>query len=73
MDSHLHSISIANQHGNYITQAYMQQNFSSQNPFIAEYKILVTIVYRIAGKFGEFGKSSAIRQTKTIQISSYHW
>ena len=28
--------------------------------------------YRIAGKFGEFGESSAIRQTKTIQISTYN-
>ena len=26
----------------------------------------------IAGKFGEFGESSVIRQTKTIQISTYH-
>ena len=30
-------------------------------------------IYRIAGKFGdEFGKSSAIYQTKTIQISTYY-
>ena len=29
--------------------------------------------YRIAGKFGEFGKSSAIRQTKTIQSGSYNY
>ena len=29
-------------------------------------------IYRIAGKFGEFGESSAIRQTKTIQISTYN-
>ena len=28
--------------------------------------------YRIAGKFGEFGKSSVIRQAKTIQISTYN-
>jgi len=27
----------------------------------------------IAGKFGEFGKSSMIRQTKTIQISPYNY
>ena len=26
-------------------------------------------VYRIAGKFGKFGKSSVIRQTKTIQLA----
>ena len=28
--------------------------------------------YRIAGKFGGFGELSVIRQTKPIQISSYH-
>ena len=28
--------------------------------------------YRIAGKFGKFGESSMIRQTKTIQISTYN-
>ena len=29
--------------------------------------------YSIAGgEFGEFGKSSVIRQTKTIQISTYN-
>ena len=28
--------------------------------------------YYIAGKFGEFGKLSMIRQTKTIQISTYN-
>ena len=33
---------------------------------------LCSQIYRIAGKFGEFGESSAIRQTKTNQISSYH-
>ena len=27
--------------------------------------------YRIAGKFGEFGESSTICQTKTIQIGTY--
>ena len=31
-------------------------------------------VYRIAGeKFGKFGESSVIRQTKTIQISTYNY
>ena len=35
--------------------------------------VLFIVLYRIAGKYGEFGESSAIRQTKTIQISSYHW
>ena len=30
-------------------------------------------VYRIAGKFGEFGESSMIRQTKTIQIFTYNY
>ena len=30
-------------------------------------------VYRIAGKFGEFGESSVIRQTKTIQIFTYNY
>jgi len=29
--------------------------------------------YRIVGKFGKFGKSSVIRQTKTIQISTYKY
>ena len=29
-------------------------------------------LYCIAGKFGEFGESSAIHQTKTIQISTYN-
>jgi len=29
--------------------------------------------YHIAGKFGEFGKSSVIHQTKTIQISTYDY
>jgi len=30
-------------------------------------------IYRIAGKFGEFGKSSMIRQTKPIQTSTYNY
>ena len=30
------------------------------------------ITYHIAGKFGEFGESSAIRLTKAIQISTYN-
>ena len=30
------------------------------------------ITYRIVGKFGEFDKSSMIRQTKIIQISTYN-
>ena len=29
-------------------------------------------MYHIAEKFGEFGESSVIRQTKTIQISTYN-
>ena len=29
-------------------------------------------MYRIAGMFGEFGESYVIRQTKTIQISTYN-
>jgi len=29
--------------------------------------------YRIVGKFGKFGESSLIRQTKIIQISSYNY
>jgi len=29
--------------------------------------------YHIAGKFGEFGKSSLICQTKTIQTSAYNY
>jgi len=31
------------------------------------------MVYRITGKFGEFSKSSVIRQTKTIEISTYNY
>jgi len=31
------------------------------------------LYYHIAGKFGEFGKSSVICQTKTIQISTYNY
>jgi len=31
------------------------------------------IVYRIAGKFGEFDESSLIHQTKIIQISTYNY
>jgi len=30
-------------------------------------------VYGIAGKFGKFGESSMIRQTKTIQISTCNY
>jgi len=30
-------------------------------------------LYRIVGKFGKLGESSAIRQTKTIQISTYNY
>ena len=30
-----------------------------------------SFTYRIVGKFGEFGKSSMIHPTKTIQISTY--
>ena len=29
-------------------------------------------IYHIAGKFGEFGESQTIRQTKTIQINTYY-
>jgi len=29
--------------------------------------------FYIAGKFGEFGESQAICQTKTIQISTYNY
>jgi len=29
--------------------------------------------YHIVGKFGEFGESSVIHQTKTIQISTYNY
>jgi len=31
------------------------------------------LLYHIAGKFGEFGESSLICQTKTIQISTYYY
>jgi len=30
-------------------------------------------MYSLVGKFGEFGKSSLIPQTKTIQISTYNY
>jgi len=30
-------------------------------------------MYRIVGKFGEFGQSSVIYKTKTIQISTYNY
>jgi len=30
-------------------------------------------LYHIAGKFGKFGKSSVIHQTKTIQIFTYNY
>jgi len=30
-------------------------------------------IYRIAGKFGKFSKSSMIRHTKTIQTSTYNY
>ena len=35
---------------------------------------LVSTIYRIVGKFGggKFGESFGIRQTKTIQISTYN-
>ena len=29
-------------------------------------------IHRIAGKFGKFGESSVIRQTKTIQLIAYN-
>ena len=35
-------------------------------------KVPQELWYRIGGKFGEFGKSSVIHQTKTIQISTYN-
>jgi len=31
------------------------------------------ILYHIVGNFGEFGESSLICQTKTIQISTYNY
>ena len=42
------------------------------------FKLVLTInnlladLYRIVGKFGKFGKSSMICQTKTIQINTYN-
>ena len=33
---------------------------------------ITNMMYCIAGKFGEFGKSSVIRQIKTIQICAYN-
>ena len=35
---------------------------------IAYDMIVLTVVYRITGKFGEFGELSVIHQTKTIQL-----
>jgi len=35
--------------------------------------VVINEMYRIAGKFGEFGESSLICQTKTIQISTYNY
>jgi len=40
---------------------------------LANLKKQIKIHYHIAGKFGEFGESSLIRQTKTIQISTYNY
>ena len=34
--------------------------------------VRLIILYRIAGKFGEFGESSEIHQTKTTQIGTYN-
>ena len=34
---------------------------------------IIFIIYRIVGKFGEFGESPVIRQTKTIQIFTYNY
>ena len=33
---------------------------------------IIKYVYGIVGKFGQFGESSIIRQSKTIQISIYN-
>ena len=36
------------------------------------YSYLKIAMYHKAGKFGKFGELSMIRQTKTIQISTYN-
>ena len=38
----------------------------------AGYLVKIVTAYHTVGKFGEFWKSSMIRQTKTIQISTYN-
>ena len=38
-----------------------------------QYGGILYVKYRIAGKFGEFGELSVIRQTKTIQIFTYNY
>ena len=45
---------------------------SISNPGILKIGITNDLRYCIVGKFGEFGESSMIRQTKTIQISTYN-
>jgi len=44
-------------------------------PIVQIYDMIQLHIYRIAGKFGreKFGKSFLIRQTKTIQISTYNY
>ena len=54
----------------------IKRTFNSRDPNLIRQlyttRVRPTLDYRIAEKFGEFGESSAIRQTKTIQINSYH-
>ncbi len=56
------------------------QALSSALAVLMRYSLRITIIYsihicmyRIAGKFGEFGESSVIHQTKTIQIFTYNY
>ena len=48
------------------------ENLRSCNELSLQAAKTVIFMYCIAGKFGEFGELSVIRQTKTIQISTYN-
>ena len=58
---------------------YVQLDEQYPNMYIASYNWLREIVreisnigYCVVGRFGEFDELSMIRQTKTIQISTYN-
>ena len=61
--------------GTYIQIAQASEKASNRKYLL---KIAQAVQYHIVGKFGggkfdEFGESSVIRQTKTIQLSTYNW